>query len=272
MKIVYLFVFFIINSVLYTQAQTGLTAGPPRVYFISDPGQQQIKFVDVTNPSSDYALELGVSFEDWSYSEIGDNVLSPKGSLSNSCANWLSVSEPYFSLAPGESKRLQVIMNVPKDLILESDNSVHTSMLFITQLNPKASADKAGATIRLAVRSGIKIYHRLNLRPQQDVEITNISYLTADSIGDFLCVDYKVLANTWLEGKVRAELLNQDNGKKINLSDILFYALPNDIRRQYIPLPPNLSTGKYMASVIFLYNDQESIKMGELEFDYVAEK
>ncbi|MGN5954837.1 hypothetical protein ACP6L2_09520 [Sphingobacterium lactis] len=272
MKNVFFFVFFSIISVLPIQAQTGLTAGPPRVYFISDPGQQQIKFIDISNPSTDYALELGVSFEDWSYSETGDNVLSPKGSLANSCANWLSVSEPYFSLAPGESKRLQVIMNVPKDLNLESDNSVHTSMLFITQLNPKASADKAGATIRLAVRSGIKIYHRLNSRPQQDVEITNISYLMTDSIGGFLVVDYKVMANTWLEGKVRSELLNQDNGKKINLSDILFYALPNDIRRQYIPLPPNLSTGKYMASVIFLYNDQESIKMGELEFDYVAEK
>lgn len=255
-----------------TIAQTGLTAGPPRVYFVTDPGQQQMQFIDVTNPSKDYALELGVSFEDWEYSLVGDNVLSAKGSLTNSCSSWLSVSDPYFSLAPGESKRIQVTLNVPKELSTQNEIPVHTSMLFVTQLNPRARSDRDGATIRLAVRSGIKIYHRLNGREQQDIDITNISYLTVDSMGDFLAADYDVHSNTWMEGKVRTELISQENGKKINIEDIGFYALPKDVRKQYIQLPNDLPSGKYVASVIFLYNEQESVKVGELEFDHVAKK
>lgn len=70
--------------------------GPPRLYFVSNSGQNQSLSVEVTNPSKDYTLELAASMEDWEYNEYGDNILKPKGTLKTSCANWVSVSEPFL--------------------------------------------------------------------------------------------------------------------------------------------------------------------------------
>ena len=268
MRISFLITYLFFSSLLQLSAQTGLTAGPPRVYFIADAGQQQVQFVEVTNPSKDYMLELAVSLEDWTYTPLGDNRMEPKGTLANSCAAWISFSEPYFTLQPGESKRVQVTMQVPKNFVSQAENPVHTAMLFITQLNPRARERSDGANIRLAVRSGIKIYHRPNAREVQDVEIDNISYLQVDSATNILAVDFRILANIWMEGKIQTELFNQDTGEKLNLAPVSFYALPNDARKQYIDLPKDLPKGSYLASMIFIYDNQSAVKVGELEFTH----
>ncbi len=262
--------FFLLFTATIAFSQTGLTVGPPRLYFVGDAGQAQTQYVDVTNPSKDYTLELGVSFEDWSYSTYGDNELSPKGTLPTSCANWLSVSESYFSLKPGESKRLQLNMQVPKDAKFSTEVPIHTAMLFVTQLNPRAREKQEGANIRLAVRSGVKVYHRFNGRETPDLEITNLVYKDVDSVGQFLEVSYDVTGNIWLEGRLRAEFLNQETGEKEVVDNLNFYCLPGDKRKQYIAIPKSLKSGNYLVSVLAFYGDQDVVKIAELEFKHVA--
>jgi len=269
MKKIFLSILILVASVA-AFSQTGLTVGPPRLYFVGDAGQAQTQYLDVTNPSKDYILELGVSFEDWSYSEYGDNEISPKGSLPTSCADWLSVSETYFSLKPGESKRLQLNMQVPKTTKFSAEIPVHTTMLFVTQLNPRAREKQEGANIRLAVRSGVKVYHRFNGRELPDLEITNLVYKEVDSLGQFLEVSYDVTGNIWLEGRLRAEFLNQDTGEKSVVDNLNFYCLPGDKRKQYITVPKTLKTGNYLASVLAFYGDQDVVKVAELEVKHVA--
>lgn len=269
MKTVLYFVFFFCTCIVYTTfGQTGLTVGPPRVFFVVDAGQSQTQYVDVTNPSKDYTLELAVSLEDWEYSELGDNIIKPKGSLRTSCADWLSISETFFALRPGESKRLQVNMQVPKEVAYSDATPVHTAMLFVTQLNPRAGAEHDGANIRLAVRAGMKVYHRFNGQMNTDLEITNLKYTTIDQVGKFLELSYDVTGNTWMEGQVRAEFINQDNGKKTIIEDLAFYCLPHDRRKQYIPIPQELVAGDYIATVMLFYGDQNLVKAAELEFNY----
>lgn len=250
-------------------AQTGLTVGPPRVYYVVDAGQNQIQYVDVSNPSKDYALDLAVSFEDWAYSITGDNVLSPKGSLPTSCANWLSVSEPFFSLKPGETKRLQLQMQVPADVHYSEALPVHTTMLFVTQLNPRASQEREGANIRLAVRSGIKIYQRFNGRSKADLEINNLEYHSVDSVGQYLELDFETKGNIWMEGQLRTEFLNQETGERHKVEDARFYSLPGDLRKQFVLIPKNLKAGNYLATMMLFYGEDNEVKVAELEFDYV---
>ncbi len=270
MKSFILSIFFISICSIAVNAQTSLTAGPPRVYFVVEPGQDQTQYIDVVNPSKDYPLELAVSFEDWSYSKLGENLLFKKGELQTSCANWISVSEPYFSLKPKESKRIMVNLRVPTSVSTTDSIPVRTTMLFITQTNPRSSKNQEGANIRLSVRSGIKIYHRFSGRIKQDLEIVDLSYKNLDTVGNMLEVDYKISGNVWMEGKIRTEFINQETGEKTLLEDVGFYSLPGDVRKQYIPIQKNLQSGKYLASVIFLYGEQEAVKIAELEFDHVS--
>ncbi|NGM74215.1 molecular chaperone [Sphingobacterium sp. SGL-16] len=267
MKNIWPIILIILSASSSLFAQTGLTVGPPRVYFVGGPGASMVQLVEVTNPSKDYGLELAVSYEDWSYTPIGDNELFTAGTLSNSCADWLTISEPFFALGPGESKQLQLNMKVPDNLSKNSP-SVHTTMLFVTQMNPRASAQQEGANIRLAVRSGIKIYHRQSQTVKQDVEIDNIVYHKKDSTAAYLELDYLVNSNTWTEGNIRIEYLNQETGKQTKTSDVSFYALPGDKRKHYTLIPKELNSGHYIATVMLMYGEQPDIKIGEIAFNH----
>ncbi|HMR18709.1 MAG TPA: hypothetical protein PKA53_05380 [Sphingobacterium sp.] len=260
-----LFVVFIAPQVF---GQTGLTVGPPRVFFVAGAGQGQTQYVDVTNPSKDYTLELAVSLEDWAYSEQGDNVVSPRGTLPTSLASWLSISESLFALRPGETKRLQVNVQVPPHTTYTDSVPVRTAMLFVTQLNPRAGAERDGANIRLAVRTGIKIYHRFIGKDQEDIEITNLRYLALDSMGQFLELSYGVTGNIWLQGQIRAEFLNQADGKKTIVDNLAFYCMPGDKRKQYIRIPEELPSGNYTASVFMFFGENNMVKAAEMDFDY----
>lgn len=257
-----------LSCCLTAWAQTSLTVGPPRVYFVADAGVGQSQTVDVTNPSKDYTLELAVSLEDWKYSLYGDNLLHPPGTLPTSCSSWLSVSEPFFSLGPGETKQLNLNMQVPPHIQFNDSVPVHTAMLFVTQLNPKQGPDKDGANIRIALRSGIKIYHRFTARNNADIEVTNLRYHQQDSVGNFVEITYEVPGNIWVDGNFIVEFINQENGKKTKLEQQGFYCLPLDKRKHYIEIPADLEPGDYIASVIANYGEHDRIKVAELEFKH----
>jgi hypothetical protein len=183
-------------------------------------------------------------------------------------ADWLSISESFFALAPGETKRLQVNLQVPPQVSYTDSIPVHTAMLFVTQMNPRSGEEKAGANIRLAVRAGIKLYHRFNGKDREDLEITNLKYISTDTTGQYLELAYDVTGNIWLQGQIRAEFLNQDDGTKSIVDDLTFYAMPRDQRKQYIPLPAELSSGNYTVSVFMFFGDSNQVKAAEMDFEY----
>jgi len=248
-----------------TQAQTGISISPPRVYFVIGPGQSQTEKVVVSNPSQDYPLELAVSFEDWAYTTYGDNQMFQSGTLATSCAAWISVPEAYFSLAPGESKEIDVQITVPA--AYRNDTvPVHTAILYVTQLNPRDGVDQQGANIRIAVRTGIKLYQRLPGSFHPNLEITNFRYENVEI--PRVILDFENDGDVWADGQISLELLNQATGTKTVLPDVLFYSMPGDQRQQYLELPEKLEAGKYVATAIVNYGEANTIKIAELEFSH----
>lgn len=246
-------------------AQTGITIGPPRVYFTIGPGQSQTEKVLVSNPSKDYTLELGVSFEDWAYNALGDNVLSEAGTLATSCAAWVSVPQSFFSLAPGETKVLEVQMSMPAGYRNDTV-PVHTCMLYVSQLNPREGTDQDGANIRIAVRTGIKLYQRLPGPYRPDIDITNFQYPAPDS--KELVLSFDNTGSVWADGTMSFEILNQSDGKKVVLPDAAFYSMPGDKRKHPVGLPADLQPGRYTATAILNYGDHDTVKLAELEFTH----
>jgi len=252
-------------GLLREYGETGISISPPRVYYVIGPGQSQTEKVVVSNPSRDYPLELAVSFEDWAYDTYGDNLMYPAGTLATSCAAWLSVPEAYFSLAPGESKEIDVQMTVPVGY--QNDTiPVHTAILYVTQLNPRDGVDQQGANIRIAVRTGIKLYQRLPGSFSPNLEITNFRYQKEDVPVLILHVDND--GDVWADGRISLELLNQTTGGKRVLPDESFYSMPGDRRQKYVVVPEDLETGKYIATAIVNYGEANTVKIAELEFTH----
>ena len=257
----YLFVCFF----CHLSAQTGVSVSPPRLYFESGLGNSSTQKVTVTNVSSKNSLDLAVSLGDWEYNERGENIMAAANTLPASCAGWISVKKEdnYFTLAPGQKKDIDVTLTVPGTL---SDKLfTHTAVLYVSQMNPVDDVDSKGANIKVSIRSGIKVFHKLPAAKNKKLEIQNLSYGKSKETLD---LTFGNLGDVWADGKISTDLVNTQNGKKTTLETIVFYTMPGNKREMSIPLPTGLEKGKYTASVIIDYGDRDNLELGELNFTY----
>jgi len=256
-------VLILIPTISY--CQTGISVSPPRTYFTLSPGKIESKKILVSNPSKSNTLELSVSLNDWEYDSLGNNVIYDAGKLNTSSSEWLDVlPQSFFSIAPGASHEIELRMRVPDTL--NTTIPVHTTMVFITQINPSDDINEQGANIKIAVRSGIKIYHRNNIKRDANIDITNFTYDKTSN--DHLKLIFSNIGNVWADGTITCELLNQETGKKTELEDVIFYSMPGNSRTVFLKLPENLQPAKYIASAIINYEYAEAVKLAELSFNY----
>jgi len=242
-------------------AQAGISVSPPRTYFTLNEGDVERKKIIVTNTSSENALELAISFNDWIYDEFGSNQVSEPNSLSNSCASWLTVfPSNVISLAPKETKEIEVQMTVPQQLTPEF---VHTAMMYITQTNVTTEQNKKGENIRITLRTGVKIYHRKNVGRDLNVDFSDFSYSKEKNQ---LVLKIENIGNVWGEGTIKNEIINQETGEEISLKEMVFYSLPGDKRTIHIDLPENLAKSKYIVNSTLNLGDTDFIKIAELSF------
>ncbi len=261
-KILLLFGWILMLTSSY--AQTGVSVSPPRLYFESDPGQSNTQKVMVTNVSKNYSLDLSVSLGDWKYNNKGENMMFAADSLPTSCASWSSIkpNDNYFSLKPGESREIEVTLTPPNTII---DQPVHTAMLYVTQMNPIDDVDSQGANIKVSVRSGIKLFHRTLENVRKKIEIKNLQF---DSKTKKIDLHFENQGNIWANGIIYPEILNTQTGKKIAIEPMIFYSMPDDFREVVIALPTDLAAGKYIATIIIDYGDDNTIEMAELTFTH----
>jgi hypothetical protein len=252
-------------AVNYTaSAQAGMTISPGKLYYKLVAGASGTQKVVVSNPTT-RDLEIGVSFNDWNYDSLGNNQTFDAGTLETSCADWVQVMPgSYFTLRPQEKRELSIVFNVPANA--SQDIPVRTAMLFLTQLNPGDGRAADGTAIKISVRMGVKLYHSFTQADERDIEVTNLKDATDSAGTGFLELTMKNTGKTWLEGKVKWELLNTQTGEKKKLDDQDFYSLPNDSRIIRQPLPIGLPKGKYTATAVINYGNKDELKLVELEF------
>lgn len=260
-RLVLLFCFLIFQ----VHAQTGISVSPPRIYFESNPGTSSTQKVTVTNVSQKNTLDLAVSLGDWEYDEKGENMMYPSNTLKNSCASWVSVknNDNYFTLAPGERKDLEVTITPIK--IATDSLPTHTAILYVSQMNPVDDFDSKGANIKVSIRSGIKIFHTLSNNLTKKIEIEDLKF---DQSANSINLKFKNQSQIWVDGKISTEIINTKTGKKVAVNDIIFYTLPDNLRKLIIPVTEVLEKGSYTASVIIDYGDSSLLEMAELNFNY----
>lgn len=260
-----IFIIFITTSIGFIsdlQAQVGISISPPKLYFNLNNGESSSEQIVVTNVSKSAQLDLGITLGDWHYNELGENILLPPDSLANSATSWISTNGiSYLSLKPGETRDLTISLSVPQNA--DTDNPVHTAMLYITQMNPTDASDKDGANMKISVRSGLKLYQRSNTPANKRINIHN---LTFNSEKNLLELTFENTGNIWIDGNISTDLVNLTNGKESTLEDITYFTLPNDMRKVRIVLPQNLEKGAYTATTLIDINDEDNLEAAELHF------
>src|SRR5690606_11336592 len=121
-----------------------------------------------------------------------------------SSSAWIQVMPgSYFTLLPNEKRELDIVLTVPTDANISIP--VHTSMLFLTQLNPGDARASNGASIKVSVRMGVKIYHAFTQIEERNIEVANFTdILPAESdpngSSGFLELNLQNTGKLWLEG------------------------------------------------------------------------
>ncbi len=265
MKTGFLFLFLLCGGFLCGHSQTGISVSPPRAYFEIGPGQTGTEKISVTNASKTTVLDLALSLADWGYDEKGNNVILPADSLKTSFAKWIVIREgSYFSLKPGETRDLTINVVVPP--VLPEDISTFTALLFVSQMNPVDDVNAQGSSIKVSVRSGIKLYLRSTVKPRDNkLEITGLKF---DSQAGHLQLEFHNMSNVWTDGVVYTDLLNTGTGKTVKIEEAGFRTLPGDRRVMFIPLPGGLTRGNYTATVMIDYGNNSEMEAAELKFTY----
>jgi hypothetical protein len=245
-------------------AQAGISVTPGRLYYKLSTGATGTQMLNVTNPT-DRELEVGVSFSDWEYEPSGNNKIVEAGTLPTSCTDWIQVlPASYFLLKPGETKEVQILLNVPPGV--DTAIPVHTAMIFFTQLNPGKTTDQNGAAIQVTVRMGVKVYHSFTQDADIALEFADFTSYTDPNNEKVIEVSVENQGKIWAEGKLKWELFNNSTGKKSTLREVEIYTLPKDIRVVKQLLPKDLPKGNYTISAILTYGESDVIKIAELEF------
>src|SRR6478735_170819 len=139
---------------LAAMAQAGVTASPSRLYFNSSANGSKSQKITITNPS-EKPLEIGVSVSNWDYDSVGNNRIYTAGKLRNSAASSIKVLPgSYFTLKTNEPKEVTIQFKPGS-----AKKTYQTGMIFFTQLNPGPAQKSNGATIKLTVRIGVKVYY-----------------------------------------------------------------------------------------------------------------
>ena len=267
-SICFLFIFLLIGSSTSLMAQAGMTVSPGKLYYKLSPGASATQKIVVSNPNN-RELEIGVSMNDWDYDTLGNNQTYDAGTLKNSAASWIQVMPgSYFTLQPNEKRELDIIFTVPAGA--NTSIPVNTAMLFLTQLNPGDAKAQDGTSIKVSVRMGVKIYHSFTQAEERDIEVTNFTDILPakdnKENGGFLELSLQNTGKTWLEGKVKWEILNTQTGTKTKLDDQDVFSLPGDKRIVRQSLPANIAKGKYTATAVINYGNKDELKLVELEF------
>ncbi|MBW2961832.1 hypothetical protein [Mesonia aestuariivivens] len=263
MRNLLLLVLVAFGSLTMANAQAGIAVTPGRMYYNLSEGANGKQLIKVTNPT-EAKLEIGVSFSDWSYLHNGNNNIQDPGTLTNSCADWLQVlPETYFILEPGETKEIEVLMEVPEQV--NKEIPVRTSMIFFTQLNPGKASDQEGASIQVTVRMGVKIYHSFHAEDLGELEIVDFKNYKDKAEHKVVEVSLKNTSDIWVSGNISWEIFNKDNGTTKTLEKQEFHTLPDDLRNIKQILPESLESGAYTVSAILTYGDSDTIKIAELD-------
>lgn len=132
-------------------------------------------------------------------------------------------------------------------------------------MNPVDDVDHKGANIKVSIRSGIKLFHKMPAAKTKKLEIQNLVYgKTTNTVNLF----FDNQGDVWGDGKIYTDFVNTQTGKKVSLDPVIFYTMPGNKREMDIPLPAGLEKGKYTASVMIDYGDNNNLELGELSFSY----
>lgn len=246
---------------------TGLSVSPSTLHFNLTSGTSKNMEVKIKNDTKK-SFNFQANLSDFIMGTNGKPVGQKNGVNKFGLSQWTTITPAFFELAPGETKKITVSINVPSGT--ESNHAAWTVLMLdqVTQRGPMNTAGTAN-TIALGITPsvgfGVYIYQNPPDLSLEKIEIGQFSFkdstshrqlkMSATNTGDGIgfCTSY-------------VELTNLATGKQDKLKVQKFTILPGFDRVFYYDLPKEIQPGKYSAVGVVDTNNPDQVTAAEMEF------
>ena len=252
------------GTLVYGQSAS---VSPSRLYFNAEPGQTQVRRITVTN-NSETPQSFTVSFADFSSPGTdGKTELADAGESPHSASRWLSASPSLVELAAGESRDVEVILQLP-------DSPEAAKVVWATTLirlarertqPPGLGEDAMGFGIMHTFQFVIHVFQTPPSVTFKDARILAFKDSGKDDVGKrTLMLHLENTGEAIIDVAAYIELTNLRTGETIRERARAFTTLPGHSRKMNFNLPENLVPGDYSILGVVDYGDREAVIAAEL--------
>lgn len=267
-KSIQYFLLFLLFS-LSSKAQT-VSVAPSRFYFKVVPGTSKAQTLKVSNNSST-KQSFQISFGDFEApGSSGKSTLLKPGESENSLSKNISASPAFFELGPGESKDVQVLVELPN---LPESNKVKWGTLMLKIVKEKSGSEKGGnKEVGMGILETFQfVVHIFQTPPnitKKQAEIVEFKQTTGSTPSEkVLSILTKNTGEAILDCASYIELVNLKTGKKERLKPAAFTILPGGSREMKFILPATQEKGKYSVTGVVDYGSKEDVQAAEMELE-----
>lgn len=261
--ILLLFVCFSFNN-LSLKAQE-LEVTPGTLMFTVNPGSSQTQQVFVRNKAKTEQSFI-FNLADWLTDETGETKYFNAGTISRSCADWITVTPSLVTLQPNESVRVNVTMLVPND-----NPSTKWAVLFV-----ESAEEKTGpAAIDKDIQMGLKVSARIAIPIYQSPTGNTLYKGAIESLNESIADDNtrtfeSLVVNVGdkiLNCKVFFTIMSLETAEEFTTDPIEFSLLPESNKKVEYQLEKTLEKGQYSVTAILDYGHNEELEGIQLDIE-----
>lgn len=264
-KLTTLFIFYLL--ITNVQAQS-VAISPSRLYYKTPIGEYKVQDVTVTN-SSTSPQSFTVSFGDFEPSgSQGKSIVMKKGDSPNSCAEWLSAEPSFFEVAPGQSQKVKVLMQVPSSPEANKVKWAAMQVRLAKENKPTDLDDKnaIGMGVTETFQFVVHIFQSPPTVTQKDAEIESFAEITSDKDSTRIMMLRVVNSGEAILDCVSyLEYTNLSSGEESRQKPIAYTLLPGTARELKFPISSALPEGKYSLLGVVDYGSRENVQAAETE-------
>lgn len=247
-----------------------ISISPASLYFNAAKGESQTLKVNIEN-GLDSAYSFRVSLSDFSRNENSEVRYSKPGTTSNSCAQWVTISNNLIEVAPHSAGSVDVTLSVP-DTLSGIEKSTW-AMVLLETMSEKVLSETHGdinANIERAYRVAVQVYQTPPSVMNKEIRMTDFVAMLERGKYRVTCVNE---GGVLLRCNSYIELVSKESGEKIRVypkkeGTYPFKVLPGQMRNVDFEVPANTPAGKYTAIAIVDANDDEvPLEAAQLEVE-----
>ena len=242
---------------------------PSRLYFKVAPGGYKSQKIRVTN-NGKKAETFKVSFANFTApgNKGKTKVSKPNEENKRGCAQWLSASPAFVEVQPGETKDIEILLQVPNTPDANTARWA-VAVVKLTKENTGQMAKGSDVVGMQIIQSFQFVIHIFQTPPAATYKEATINYFYRDSLSTDSVINLKMeVKNTGdaiIDCAPYLDIVNKSTGEKITVKNKGFTVLPGGVREIVFKLPKDIKKGEYDVLGVVDYGSDTDIAGAELK-------